>query len=296
MRSFIKRSILFLCTVAMLGAPALAWIAHHGTRSGEPIEVLEKYLRSLYARDFRQAYRFISAADRELKTRSDYVRERGSFDGMALEAARKLSSRIAIRPLTQRSAGAQNHVKVALKLPDANAVSDLLHGWDEKRLNALPGPEKKRILTTLDKMIQDEKLPMIEGEEEFILVREGSQWKMFLDWAAGIHVKFATSLPSGTAMTAQPSIKETVIRSGDLFTVGFKVKNNSVGEILTRIVHRVEPKEIAEYLDLVECALLLPVRLRPGEEQTFNSTYIVRGDLPDGAKSLAVTYEFQIEN
>jgi hypothetical protein len=53
---------------------------------------------------------------------------------------------------------------------------------------------------------------------------------------------------------------------------------------------------MAEYLDLVECALLLPVRLQPGEEQTYKSTYVVRGDLPDGTKTLDVTYEFKIEN
>jgi hypothetical protein len=41
---------------------------------------------------------------------------------------------------------------------------------------------------------------------------------------------------------------------------------------------------------------LLPVRIRPGEEQIFHSTYVVRGDLPEGTKSLNVTYEFKIEN
>lgn len=295
MPSFLKRSLVFLCTVAILAVPTVWWLAKGGPRPSEPVEVLEKYLKSLYARDFRQAYRFISEADRELKTRSDYVRERGSFGGVALEAARKLSGLIAIRPIAQQSEGPQNHVKVALKLPDANAVADLLLGWDEKRLNALSGLEQKKILATIDRLVQDEKLPMIEGEEEFVLVQEGSQWKIFLNWAAGIQVKFATTLPASAAMTAQPTIKETITRSGDLFTVGFKVKNNGASEILTRIVHRVEPKEIAEYLDLVECALLLPVRLRPGEEQIFNSTYIVRGDLPEGTRTLDVTYEFKIE-
>lgn len=296
MPSLFKRALVFLCTVAILAVPTLWWLAKGDSRPSQPAEVLEKYLRSLYARDFRQAYRFISAADRELKSRSDYVRERGSFGGVALEAARKLSGRITIRPVTQHSDGTQSHVKVALQLPDANAVSDLLLGWDEKRLNALPGLEQKKILTTIDQLIQDKKLPMIEGEEEFILVQEGSHWKVFLNWAAGIQVKFATMLPPSAAMTAQPTIKETITRSGDLFTVGFKVKNNGASEILTRIVHRVEPKEIAEYLELVECALLLPVRLRPGEEQIFNSTYIVRGDLPEGTRTLDVTYEFKIES
>ena len=95
---------------------------------------------------------------------------------------------------------------------------------------------------------------------------------------------------------AEPITKETVARSDDLFTIGFKVKNRGSREVITRIAHRVEPKELAQYLDLVECALLLPVRLRPGEEQIYNSTYVVRGDLPDGIKSLDVTYEFKIEN
>jgi hypothetical protein len=61
-------------------------------------------------------------------------------------------------------------------------------------------------------------------------------------------------------------------------------------------VHRVEPKELAQYLELVQCALLLPVQLRPGEEQTYDSTYVIRGDLPDGAERLDVIYEFKIDN
>jgi hypothetical protein len=295
MPSFVKRALVVLFTIVVLAAPALLWLSKGNPPPSEPVEVLEKYLRFLYARDFRRVYRFISAADRELKTRNEYVRERGSFHGVALEAARKLSHQIAIRPLTQQTEGIQNRVRIAITLPDANAVSDLLLGWDEKRLDALPASEQKQILRTIDQLIRDGKLPMIEGEEEFVLVREASQWQVFLDWAAGIQVRFAASLPANGALAAKPTTEETVARSGDLFTVGFKVRNQGAREILTRIVHRVEPKEIAEYLDLVECALLLPVRLRPGEEQVFNSTYIVRGDLPEGTRNLSVTYEFKVE-
>ena len=295
MPSFVKRALFFFFTVALLAAPALLWLGNGTPRPSEPAEVLEKYLRFLYARDFRHAYRFISAADRELKTRNEYVRERGSFNGVGLEAARKLSRLIVIRPLTQQTDGTQNRMRIAITLPDANAVSDLLLGWDEKRLNALPAPEQKNILMTIDRLIRDGKLPMIEGEEEFVLVREASQWRVFLDWAAGIQIRFATLLPANGALAAKPTTDETVARSGDLFTVGFRVKNQGIHEILTRIAHHIEPKEIAEYLDLVECALLLPVRLRPGEEQVFNSTYMVRGDLPDGTRTLNVTYEFKVE-
>ena len=295
MSRFVKQSVLLVLTVAILALPILFWIAKSPSRS-DPVEVVTKYLKLLYARDFSRAYQFISAADRQLKTRNDYVRERGPFDGFAHEVARKLSSFIEIQPVTQRIDGAQNRLRLALRLPDAEALSDLVLEWDENRLKTLPQSEQKRILATLDRLARAEKLPMIEGEEEFILVREGSKWKVFLDWAAGVQVKFDTTLPANGGLAAQPTIKETIARSGDLFTIGFKVKNTGAGEVVTRIAHRVEPKEMAEYLDLVECALLLPVRLQPGEEQIYKSTYVVRGDLPDGTKSLNVTYEFKVEN
>ena len=292
----VKRTLLFLLTIAILVAPLFLWVSAERHRLNAPVDILTKYLRHLYARDFRQAYRFISAADRELKTQNDYVRERGAFNGVALDAARKLSTLIQIQPVTQEADGPKSRVKIAVKLPDANALSELLLDWDENRLNALPVAEQKKILAKIDDLIRDDKLPMIQGEEEFVLVQEGSRWKVFLDWATGVQVKFATVLPGNGALVAQPTLKETLARSGDVFTVGFKVKNQSTNEIITRIVHRVEPKEFADHLDLVQCALLLPVRLRAGEEQTFNSTYMVRGDLPDGAKAFNVTYEFKVEN
>jgi hypothetical protein len=293
---FVKRSLFVFFTIAILVAPVFLWVKAERQRSSEPVAVLTKYLKHLYARDFRRAYRFISAADRELKTQNGYVRERGAFNGVALDAARKLSALIQIQPLTQSTDGSKTRVKIAMRLPDANGVSDLLLGWDENRLNALPRSEQKKILAQIDDLIRNHKVPMIMGEEEFVLAQEGSQWKVFLDWATGVRVKFATAVPTNDVLVAQPTTKETIARSGDVFTVGFSVKNQSASEIMTRITHRVEPQEIAGYLDLVECALLLPVRLRAGEEQIFNSTYIVRGDLPDGAKALNVTYEFKLEN
>ena len=295
MPRILKKALLLFFTVAVLVAPVLLWVSSDRQRSNEPVDVIAKYLRFLYARDFRQAYRFISAADRELKSQSDYVRERGAFDGVALDAAHKLSGLIEIQPVKQETDGPRSRVKIAIKLPDANALSDFLLGWDEEKLNALPASEQKKLLAEIDKVVREGKLPMIEGEEDFVVVQEASGWKVFLDWAAGIQVRFATVLPNA-ALLARPTIKETVARPGDVFTVGFNVKNQSTNEITTRIIHHVEPKEIAESLDLVECALLLPVRLRPNEEQTFNSTYIIRGDVPDGVKALDVTYEFKLEN
>jgi len=293
----IKKFILASLSCLLLALPLLYWLNRTAANPRhEPVQTLTQYLRFLYARDFRQAYRFISAEDQRLKKSNDYVRERQPFTGFALDVARKLAGLIEVRPLSSEADGKGNQLTVAMKLPDANSVTRLLHEWDDKRLNALSATERKHILATIDSWASAKTLPMIEGEENFVMVKEGSKWKVFLDWAGGAQVQFAAALPPGNEISAEPTTKETVARSGDLFTIGFKVANPTTKEVVTRIVHRVEPKELAPYLDLVECALLLPVRVRPGEEQLFNSTYLVRGDLPDGTKTIKVTYEFKVEN
>jgi len=295
MPSLVKRIVLALLAGVMLVAPPVFWLYYNNTASNDPLPVLTKYLKFLYAHDLRQSYRLISTVDQRLKKQADYVRERGAFTGFALDAARKLAESIEIRLVSQQSDGTQNRVKVAMKLPDASGVAPLLLDWDELRLNTLPAPEQKKILATIDGLARAGKLPMVEGEEQFILVKEDSHWKIFLNWAAGVKIKFATSVPPEDSIAAQPIARDTVAHAGDTFTIGFKVKNLTVDEIRTRIVHRIEPSALAQYLYLAECALLIPVRLRGGEEQIYNSTYMVRGDLPDGTKSLDVTYEFKVE-
>jgi len=294
MPPLIKKILLAVGASLMLASPVVLWL-YSPQLGDDPLPVLSKYLRFLYARDLGQAYRFISTVDQRIKKRDDYVRERGAFTGFALDAGRKLAELIEIRLASLQMDGARSRVKVALRLPDANAVAPLLLDWDEQRLNALPAPEQKKILVNIDRLAHDKKLPMIEGEEEFILVKENSQWKMFLDWASGVKIRFATIVPSDGTVQAEPITRETIARSGEPFTIGFRVKNRASDEIRTRIAHHVAPAKLKQHLDLVECALLLPVRLRPGEEQVYNSTYLVRADLPDTTKALDVTYEFKVE-
>ena len=292
----LRNTLLAFLSALLLALPLLFAVTILSGRAAEtPVHALSRYLNALYARDFQQAYAFISNEDRRLKRQDVYVRERGPFSGFTQEVARKLAELIDLRAVAEQWDGEFRRVRVAMRLPDAGAIAPLLHDWDETALNSLSIAERKKILSTLDKLAEENKLPMIEGEQEFILVQEGSRWKVFLNWAAGVKIKFGTTVPAKDVIAAEPITRETIVRQGDPFTIGFKVKNLTKNEIRTRILHRVEPQELAQYLDLVECALLLPVRLGPGEEQIYNSTYVVRGDLPDGAKSVDVTYEFKIE-
>ena len=295
MRASAKNIFLAAMAVLVLLLPSVFLLKFERRAPANERQILLKYLKALYARDFKQAYRFISSQDRELKTEEVYVKEQGAFTGFTAEVARKLSGWIKARPLEQQPDGNRMHVKLDLSLPDANAVAPLVLDWDEEQLNKLPRSEQKKLLATLEKLKRDDSLKMIEGNEDFVLVKEGTTWKVFLDWAAGVRVIFDAVVPQGHGVEAQPTVRETVVHPGDLFTVDFRVKNRTAKDLFARIAHHVEPESLADYLDLVECALLFPVTIPPHQEQSYTSRYLLRSDLPEGVKELKVTYDFKLE-
>jgi hypothetical protein len=296
MRPQLKTFLLLIAATLLLSLPAsyvFKSLWHEG--DDEPVRILTQYLRAVYSRDFKQAYRFVSAEDKRLKDQRIYVRERGPFSGFALEAARKLSELIEFTPAQINLNDDRARIVLAFKAPDMNSIGTLLLDWNEERLQALPLHEQKKLLAAIGNLKRNGGLEVIEGQEEFTLRREGHHWRLFFDWASGVKVKFGTLLPQNAPIEAKPTIKETVTQPNELFTIAYRVKNLTDKEVLARITHRVEPAALKEQLDVVECGLLLPVRILPGEEQTYSSTYVFRGDIPDGTKTVDVTYEFRVE-
>jgi len=259
------------------------------------LRTVNSYLKSAYAHDHRKAYRLISTRDRQIKSEDLYIQEKGPFSGFTLTVAGKLAEMIEVRPIGATENDATTKVNFNIKLPDANSLSALLLDWDQDKLNALPKPRQKEILDAIDAQRRAGKLKFVEGEEELTLVKENGLWRVVFDWAAGLRVQYDAIVPQNEAIEATPLNSETSVRANELFTIIYRVRNSSQETVATRIVHRVEPPELRQHLDLVECALLLPVKLKPGEDREFSSTYMVRGDLPDGSKQVKVTYDFQVE-
>src|SRR5512146_104209 len=89
----ISRPVLYaavLASITLLAQPA------RSDDRGEISAVLDKYVKALYARDFRAAYEQISSADQRLKDVHSYSRERGEFRDFTLEAARAVAQAINI--------------------------------------------------------------------------------------------------------------------------------------------------------------------------------------------------------
>ena len=270
----------------------LVFLAHSvGAGEREDIAiVLDKYVKAVYARDFRSAYEQISSADQRLKDVHSYSHERGEYRDFALEAARSVAQSVNIRLAELRIDQERAAVKVKVNVPDATKLSPLMLQWDSERLESLSITERKRLLDAIGRQRADKTMAMVSGEESFNLVKEAGNWKVFLNWAAGIRLTFQPAIPTSSPVQIKIEQTDVASRPGQVFRVAMKIKNTGKQTLLTRIGHLVEPHELREYLDLVDCGFILPVRLQAGKEEEFVTTYLLRGTLPDTVRQLSVTY------
>jgi hypothetical protein len=248
------------------------------------------YVTALYARDFRAAYEQISSADRRLKDVHSYSRERGEFRDFIRETAQAVARSVEVNLLEQRIEQDRAAVRIKAKVPDALALQALLLDWDSERLEKLAVGERDELLQIIDRQRREKRMAMIEGEETFNLVKEAGGWKIFLNWAAGVKLTFQSAIPASAPVEIKIAQNEVTSRLGQVFRVAMKIKNTGKQTLATRIGHLVEPQELRDYLDLVDCGFILPVRLQPGKEEEFVTIYWLRSTLPDQVRQLSVTY------
>ena len=131
-----------LAALLLFALPAAASAAF---AAQPPEETLEAYLRAIFARDFAAAYDLIAQADRELKSKRDYVKENGAFSGAALALTTLLAEFIRFEYGSINIKG-QDDATVTFRaiVPDthAPALRDLLLGFDPQGLKALPAGER----------------------------------------------------------------------------------------------------------------------------------------------------------
>lgn len=262
----------------------------------EPAQVIHAYLRASYSRDFIEAYRFISFEDRKVRDLNRYVQQRGAFSGFTLVIARKLSELVEIAVIKNEESANRARIEIRYKVPDPSKIASFVLNWDSFRLNALPDGERGEILTALEKRKNDGAIEMREGNETFELVKEGDEWRLFLNWAAGVTIPLRLDLSKALGLDVRLSRNEVFVQPGDFFEISLKIRNPTAQPITVRIGHLVEPHDVADYLDFVQCGFLLPVTIAPGKEQEYSGTYMLRGSVPEGVRQVNLNYDFRVVN
>jgi hypothetical protein len=292
-RGLARFAFSLLMVLRLLGGTKDLSAAERAVDNRDTMLVVRSYLRATYARDFVAAYRFISAEDRNVRDMNRYVQQRGPYSGFILDAARKLGEFIEVEILNAQESPRGVRVAIKYRVPDPQKIAPLLLDWDARRLNSLPATGRRQIIDALDKRQHEGSLAMSEGQEIFELIREANEWRVFLNWQAGVKIPLKLDLSKSPDLDVVLSKNEFVVQPGDLFEIVLRIKNRTQQPMTVRIGHLVEPSTIADYLDFVQCGFLLPVTVQPDKEQEFSGTYMLRGSLPEGVRGLNLTYDFR---
>jgi hypothetical protein len=262
-------------------------------RRQSPEEVAREYGRGVYANDADVLWPLISSADHRAKGPATFRRQQRDLRGFTRQAVRQLSGYITATPVNVVQTGDRAKVTLRFRLPDANAadIRALMLDWDEARLDALPETDRRRIAGRLEQLHEKGALPTIEGDETIELVRENGAWRVFLNWAGGVRVRFVAAATNG-ALDVSVIPAEVVLAPGDQLRVTVRAGNRAGHDVTTRVGHRIEPEAESRHLALVQCPLFLPVTLRPGETREFSSEYLLLADVPKEVRALVVTNVF----
>jgi cytochrome c oxidase assembly protein Cox11 len=146
----------------------------------------------------------------------------------------------------------------------------------------------------LEKTLKDGKMITIKGQESFNLIADQQRWKIFYDWASGTKVGFNITLPPAAGIDVQLLNSQFLVKREEAFQIVLKIKNRNQQPVLARIIHDVEPADMADSIDMIACGALQPLTLEPGNVQEISSAYMIKDETRAGTK-IAITYEFQIE-
>ncbi|MFQ5803335.1 MAG: cytochrome c oxidase assembly protein [Candidatus Methylomirabilales bacterium] len=270
-----------------LTAAATAWSADR-----TPEATVRQYVKAVYSRNYAKAYPLISHADKKQKTREDYLRLHVSFDGTARELAAQLASYIRYENARTEFHGDRATVVLDLILPNGNdpKLRKLLMDFDEGQLQSLPEAEQEKISEILATAHQRDELPGIVGEERFELVKETDGWKVFLNWAGTVVVRFTGEVKKGLPWDFEPVLGEVRAPPGEILLAAFRVRNRSDTPVSGKARHVVHPTEA--HFEVIQCFCFIQQTLEPGEEMELPLLFRVNGDIPADVQTINVHYEF----
>lgn len=281
-----------LTAASVLGAYLL--LPSRSTESNRPLATVDGYLRANYARDFGRAYDYLSSADRQVRTRQNFVNSQGAYSSFTLEVARRLADFMKVWLIEQKEISGRLIIKVGYRVPAPAELNDLLLNWDEDRLNALAMDKQKELLAELDARNKSGKLLNIEGQESVDLIKEAEAWRVFLDWAAGTRVMLQSKLSDGNKLDIRFATTEVMVKNDELFLVNVKIKNPNLHAVTFTVGHLLEPPEVTDDMQLIECGLLTPTTLEAKQEKEFAMAYQLNSSAGQTYHEVKLTYDFKL--
>lgn len=257
-----------------------------------PDEVALDYARAVYARDYSTAWKFISAEDKEVKSRQAYLAENASFTGLEQEMAYTLAGWIQFTATDVQIADNQAIVTMHIKTPNGNQaeVYEILQA--ARREGKVMAAERQALLDRLQALYAGGQLEILEGEQTFTLVREWAGWRMRLGWADAVVVKLTAEVSPDLPWEFYPLQTEVRALPGETLTAVYRATNNSDQAITGKARHFILPEEHEQHITSIQCFCFIQQTLGPGETIDMKLIFRLDYDIPANVRQLENKYVF----
>jgi len=168
----------YIEVIAVLYTLTVLLLVGCGKIGSNPKDVLSKYLDTFLHGRYEEAYQYISARDKAVKSLQEYLSEQSREES---PFAQVLASKISYEIKEVTVTGNQTKAKVAVTTPDFGSIfTDILgvafmSAFGEEK-------DEKEIEKMLAEKYKEKDIPMSTITQSFDLIKETDGWKVFFDW------------------------------------------------------------------------------------------------------------------
>jgi hypothetical protein len=213
-------------------------------------EVMSSYLDALLKNQSEVAYGYISSEDKAVKSLSEYKSETEQKInplGMAI------TSKVSYNVLTVHETGNTASADVQFTFPDVSAMFKDLMG--AAFISDFSGENKDEFEKALAEKYREAEVPTTTRNEEFHLLKETDEWKVFLDWKSEKEKKeneekITALLSDAKQLRASKQLNGALQKYEEVLTLSGEMVEAKEGIEATRQEIR-NTEEKQEYLDKV---------------------------------------------
>ena len=283
---------LLLLVTSLLGATGFFATRHWYLSSRSPDEVALAYAQAVYAHDYAKAWEFISAADKQSKTREVYLAENDLWSGLRQELAGKLAGWIQFSQVKLDIVNDRATVSVQMQAPNGNQpeVSKILQA--AKRDAELAAAGRRALFDQLERMYAAGQIEILEGDQTFTLVRESEGWRVSVGWDEAIIVKLTAVVSPDLDWEFYPLQTEVRAQPGETLAATYRAVNRSDRPITAKGKHLILPEAYKDYFTTLQCFCFIQQTLQPGQSQEMKLVFRIDYDVPAEVREFENKYIF----
>ncbi len=113
-----------------------------------------------------------------------------------------------------------------------------------------------------------------------------------VDFSRVISIEFDATNNADLPWEFYPMVKSIDVHPGEIHEVSYFAKNNSNKTIIAQAIPGVTPWQATEHFNKTECFCFSKQKLEPGESKEMPLRFVIDPDLPEGFKTITLSYTF----